>query len=193
MLGTLLGYARGSGVDARWVTIDCPPEFLAVTKRLHNRLHGFPGDDGPLGERERDIYEEVSAENAAGLIERVRPRDVVLLHDPQTAGLAPALAGSGALVIWRLHIGADTPTMPTSSRHETFLRPYGEHARAWVFSRRQFIWRGLDPQRCHVIAPSIDALSPKNQPMDTGDGHGHPAVDRPPRRRCGRQRSVPAA
>lgn len=165
MLGTLLGYARGSGVDARWVTIDCPPEFLAVTKRLHNRLHGFPGDDGALGQRERDIYEEVSAENAAGLIERVRPRDVVLLHDPQTAGMAPALAASGALVIWRLHIGADTPNAHVEDA-QAFLRPYAEHARAWVFSRKEFIWPGLDPGRWHVIAPSIDALSPKNQPME---------------------------
>lgn len=165
MLGSLLGYARGSGVDARWVTIGCPEEFLAVTKRLHHQLHGFPGDGGPLGDDERAIYEEVSAENAAGLIDRVRPRDVVLLHDPQTAGLAPVLAQTGAVVIWRLHIGADRPNAHVEAA-QTFLRPYVERASGWVFSRQAFTWPGLPPVRCRIIPPSIDALSPKNQPME---------------------------
>src|SRR6478735_8977783 len=43
MLPTLLGYARGSGVDARWQVVEGTPEFFEVTKRLHNRLHGEPG------------------------------------------------------------------------------------------------------------------------------------------------------
>lgn len=165
MLGSLLGYARGSGVDARWVTIDCPPEFLAITKRLHHRLHGFPGDEGPLGEAERARYEEVSAENVASLVDRVRPGDVVLLHDPQTAGMAPELRARGAIVVWRLHIGADVPNAHVEQAR-AFLVPYVRHAAAWVFSRSQFIWPELDADRCRVIAPSIDALAPKNQPME---------------------------
>ena len=41
MLGPLLAYARGSGVDARWAVIGGDAPFFAVTKRLHNRLHGM--------------------------------------------------------------------------------------------------------------------------------------------------------
>ncbi len=52
MLQPLLGYCRGAGVDARWLVIGGPPEFFAVTKRIHNRLHGFDGDGGPLGDRD---------------------------------------------------------------------------------------------------------------------------------------------
>ena len=55
MLRSLIGYARGAGVDARWVVIEGDAEFFDVTKRLHNRLHGV--DDAPLGERERQVYE----------------------------------------------------------------------------------------------------------------------------------------
>jgi trehalose synthase len=165
MLGSLLGYARGSGVDARWVTMDCPPEFLAVTKRLHHKLHGFAGDGGPLGDAERAVYERVSEENTAGLVDRIRPTDVVLLHDPQTAGLAAPLADMGVPVVWRLHIGADRPNGHVSEAHD-FLRRYVDRASAWVFSRPAFIWPGLPPERTFVIAPSIDALSPKNQPME---------------------------
>ena len=59
MLRSLIGYARGAGVDARWTVIEGNPEFFDVTKRLHNRLHGV--DDPPLGEHEREVYERCCA------------------------------------------------------------------------------------------------------------------------------------
>ena len=40
MLQTLLAYGRGAGIENRWLVLDGEPEFFAVTKRLHNRLHG---------------------------------------------------------------------------------------------------------------------------------------------------------
>jgi trehalose synthase len=49
-LRPLLGYSRGSGVDARWVVITGEPEFFAVTKRLHNRLHGSRATAGRWAE-----------------------------------------------------------------------------------------------------------------------------------------------
>ena len=86
------------------------PEFFALTKRLHNRLHGAPGDGGPLGDAERDVYERGDgARGAASCVELVRPGDVVILHDPQTAGLAPALRERGRDVVWRCHVGVDAP------------------------------------------------------------------------------------
>jgi trehalose synthase len=63
LLNPLLAYARGSGVDGRWLVIDGTPEFFAVTKRIHNRLHGTQGDGGTLGETERHVYERVLAAN----------------------------------------------------------------------------------------------------------------------------------
>ena len=40
MLRTLLAYARGARIDARWSVLNGDPAFFAITKRLHNRLHG---------------------------------------------------------------------------------------------------------------------------------------------------------
>jgi trehalose synthase len=59
---------------------------------MHNMVHGHPGDGGPLGARERTIYEYVLAANARSLTARIAPGDVVVLHDPQTAGLIGHLA-----------------------------------------------------------------------------------------------------
>jgi trehalose synthase len=36
LLRPLLGYCRGSDVDARWVVISAGADFFALTKRLHN-------------------------------------------------------------------------------------------------------------------------------------------------------------
>ena len=74
MLATLLGYARGSGLDADWLVIAGDPEFFRVTKRIHNGLYGSPGDGGELGRaRTRDRTSARSARTSiasAGGFER---------------------------------------------------------------------------------------------------------------------------
>ncbi|HEX6117049.1 MAG TPA: glycosyltransferase [Solirubrobacterales bacterium] len=165
LLQSLLAYARGAGVDNRWAVIRGEPGFFEVTKRIHNRLHGSPGDGGGLGDRERGIYEAALTDAAAELAEMVRPRDVVFLHDPQTAGMVEALDPTGATVVWRCHVGLDLPNDLARDAWD-FLRLYVEGADAFVFSRREYAWEGLDPDRIWVVPPSIDAFSPKNQELE---------------------------
>src|SRR6478609_7085832 len=64
MLQTLLSYARGAGIDARWLVIEGDPPFFAITKRIHNGLYGSPGDGGELGPAERCHFEHVQQRNA---------------------------------------------------------------------------------------------------------------------------------
>jgi trehalose synthase len=168
MLRTLLAYARGAGVDAQWVVIQGDPHFFEITKRVHNNLHGAPGDGGPLGGAERRHYEEILRPNADELLALVRPRDIVLLHDPQTAGLAPALARAGVIVVWRCHVGADVSNAHTEQAW-AFLRPYLDDVDAYVFSRAAYAPDWADPRRTFVIPPSIDPFSAKNQPMSPAD------------------------
>jgi trehalose synthase len=170
MLQTLLSYARGAGVDTRWVVIQGDPEFFTITKRLHNHLYGAPGDGGPLGAAEHRAYESTLRDNAAELRALVRPGDLVVLHDPQTAGLLHAVRDAGATVVWRCHVGIDTPN-EYSEHGWDFLRPYVEDADAYVFTLRSFAPPWADPDRVHVIAPSIDPFSTKNRdlsPEETG-------------------------
>lgn len=161
MLRPLLGYCRGAGVDARWAVIPGQPDFFAITKRIHNRLHGYAGDDGPLGDAEREVYEQTLTASADELAELVHPRDIVILHDPQTAGLAAAVRETGATVIWRCHVGLDIANDHAHAAWD-FLRGYVLDADAYVFSRAGFAWDGLPRDRIAVIRPSIDAFAPKN-------------------------------
>ncbi|MCW2976355.1 MAG: glycosyltransferase [Actinomycetia bacterium] len=161
LLRPLVGYARGAGIDVRWLVLDGTEGFFEVTKRIHNRLHGSTGDDGPLDERARRVYEDVLADNLQSFVDRVRDVDVVIVHDPQPAGLIPALRARGATVIWRCHVGVDEPNEIVRETWR-FLLPYVADANAVVFSREAFVWEGLDRNRVAVIPPTIDVFTPKN-------------------------------
>ncbi len=165
LLRPLVGYARGAGVDARWVVIDGTPGFFDVTKRIHNRLHGLEGDGGPLDEAARRLYEDVLAENLAAFVPRVRQGDIVILHDPQPAGLAPALRAVADALIWRCHVGVEEPN-DLVRQAWSFLLPYVRHAHVDVFSREAFVWDGLDRDRVAIITPTIDAFTPKNEELE---------------------------
>jgi trehalose synthase len=168
MLAAQLPYLRGAGVDCRWLVVDGSPEFLSLTKRLHNLLHGYVGDGGVLGEPEARCYAETLAGNAEKLLPRVQPGDVAFVHDPQTAGLIPALKRRGATVIWHCHIGVDEPNEHVR-RAWRFLLDHVAPADRYLFSRPDYLWDGLAPDRLRVIQPSIDAFSSKNQHLDPPD------------------------
>jgi hypothetical protein len=167
MLHSSVGYSRGAGVDVRWAVITPPSgmgEFFAVTKRIHNMLHGYPGDGLGLDRTAREVYRAALEPNAVELAAMAQPGDVVILHDPQTAGLVPAMRAAGLSVIWRCHIGTDEPN---AEAHEVwdFLRPFVEQADRYVFSRPAHVWEHLDPARTWIVPPSIDAFSSKNQDL----------------------------
>lgn len=163
MLQTLVGYGRGAGIDTRWFVITGDERFFSVTKRLHNLLHGFRGDLDHLDPADQDHYRDVLARNLEGWQGQVRPGDIVLLHDPQTAGMAQGLREHGAHVIWRSHIGSDR-TNAYTDRGWAFLRPFIESAEACVFSRKEYAPPWLTPQ-VTVVPPSLDPFSAKNAPM----------------------------
>ena len=89
MLVSLLAYARGAGIDARWVVIEGNEDFFVLTKRIHNFLHGSSGDGGDLDDDARRVFDEVTERNAVEFRELIKPEDVVIVHDPQPAGLIP--------------------------------------------------------------------------------------------------------
>jgi len=164
MLQTLLAYERGAGLDVRWLVVEGDAPFFTLTKRIHNRLHGARGDEGELGATERRHYEQTLRRNLASVTEMVRPGDVVVLHDAQTAGLAPWLRRAGAMVLWRCHVGIDRLNAIAEEAWQ-FLQPYIEWADTRIFSRAAYIPPSIASLPASVIPPAIDALSPKNQSL----------------------------
>ena len=60
---------------------------------------------------ERADYERALRENADSLAGRLGRRDLLVLHDPQTAGLIPLLRERVGRVVWRCHVGLDRPSV----------------------------------------------------------------------------------
>ena len=164
MLQVLVGAIAGLDIAVRWTVIGGDPDFFAITKRLHNQIHG-QASAGPLSSADASHYGQVLDANADELLRQVRPGDIVLLHDPQTAGLAAPLAGAGARVVWRCHIGVDWQNDTTRAAWD-FLRPYLAPVHAFVFTRRQYVPSWIPAEQAWIIPPSIDPLSAKNEQLD---------------------------
>jgi trehalose synthase len=167
MLHAILGYARALGIETRWRVIDGDPEFFRITKRIHNGLYGGHGDGGPLGEEERVAFERTLERNLDPLLAAVGGDDIVMLHDPQTAGLAPGLRDRVGAVIWRCHVGHDIENEWTE-RAWAMIRPYVESVDAFVFSRASFAPDWVDRSRLAVVQPSIDPFTTKNEELAPG-------------------------
>lgn len=165
LLHVLLAYARGAGFDVRWMVIEGDPAFFRLTKNLHHLLHGNDPGFRPT-EGDRAVYEKVAERNAGDLRALLRPGDIVVAHDPQTAPLLPELADSGVGLIWRCHVGADEENDATRAVWD-FLAPYLSHAHAHVFSREEYVPPLLTDAAVNIVHPSIDPFSPKNEHLDT--------------------------
>lgn len=112
---------------------------------------------GPIGDSKSKLVA------GSGTSRSVRST-VVVLHDPQTAALAPHLRRAALTTVWRSHIGPAQHTSQ-SDRAWDFLRPYVEHADAWVFSREQHLPPGAPEGRVRTMPPCIDPFWAKNRPL----------------------------
>jgi trehalose synthase len=164
MLHVLLGYAADLDIPVQWKVITGDAGFFAVTKRLHNQIHGEAAG-GPLTKEDATHYANMLAANAAELLGEISSGDLVLLHDPQTAGLARALVRAGTQVAWRCHIGVDWENDATRGAWG-FLRPHLAAADGYVFTRREYVPAWIPDRKVAIIPPSIDPLSPKNESLD---------------------------
>jgi len=150
-------------VATRWLVMSTPETaFFDLTKRLHNLIHGV-GDPG-LGDEERRLYAAVSSESATELKQRLRPSDVLAIHDPQPLGMGAILRQElGLPVVFRSHVGLDADT-PETRAAWGFLRPYAERCDYAVFSAPEYIPAFL-AGRAGLMYPGIDPLSFKNREL----------------------------
>jgi trehalose synthase len=143
------------GVPVTWETVDGRRDFFAMTKTLHNALHGRQEE---LTEDMVKAYWEVTDINAKRLGEKLAS-PLVFIHDPQPAGMIHRLRKEGQRWIFRCHVDVSAPYPPAWE----FLRPIVEAYDASVFSHPSFAQKLPMPQ--FLIAPSIDPLADKNRPI----------------------------
>ncbi|MBN1937974.1 MAG: glycosyltransferase [Candidatus Aminicenantes bacterium] len=141
------------GIEARWDVIRGNERFFAVTKAMHNGLHGVPS---PFTEDDRQVFRETTKAN----LDHVQPwGDFVFIHDPQPVALIEVIDRAKHFCAWRCHIDFTDPQPDIWQ----FLKNYIESYRAAVFSAPAFA-RPLGIRQI-LIPPSIDPLADKNKDL----------------------------
>ncbi len=163
MLPKMISLLGELGLPARWAVIGSDePRFFALTKRIHNLIHGE--GDPELTADDRALLEEVNRRNAAELRHQIRPGDILVVHDPQPLALGAMLKGElGLPTVWRCHIGLDE-RLPQTRAAWRFLRPYAETYDHAVFSAPEYIPSFLGG-RSTIIHPALDPCSHKNREL----------------------------
>ncbi|HBE87601.1 MAG TPA: glycosyl transferase family 1 [Elusimicrobia bacterium] len=152
ILNRMIPLLRQMGVDASWDVIKGGDAFFAVTKKIHNALHG--GGE-TLTPQEKEIFMETSRANMEAVDTGA---EIMFIHDPQPMGLVAKKRDNKW--IWRCHVDVSRPEPGTWDFLMSFIGGYD----ASVFSAPQFS-REL-PLRQFQITPSIDPLSDKNRELE---------------------------
>jgi trehalose synthase len=158
ILYTIVPLMRDIGLDAHWHVILGREEFFNVTKLMHNSLQG---DEQAISDQQWEVFEAYNAMNAQGL---EAGWDVVIVHDPQPAGLFANVPDKSRHWIWRCHIDLSTPNPSTLDR----LRPLVEGYEASVWHMQQYVPAGI-VDGVRIVPPAIDPLSPKNMALSPDD------------------------
>lgn len=139
------------GVQSRWDVIKGGEKFFAITKKMHNALHGvsesFSDDDW-------NHFLEVDRENARSMN---LDGNVLFIHDPQPIGLVEQREHLNNKWVWRCHIDFSEPQQNVW----LFLKDFIEKFDAAIFSAPAFS-RPLNTKQ-FLVSPSIDPLSNKNK------------------------------
>jgi trehalose synthase len=152
---------------AGWAVIAGNADFYAVTKYLHHLLHGT-ADPTRLADPElMRTYRSTLESQQAWFAERVGPGDVVVLHDPQTLGLAPAVKAAGGRAVWHCHIGAVVEPERGPGAMWRAFGPELDAVDAVVTTLPEFAPPNV--RRLFLIPPAIDPAAVKNRELGQGE------------------------
>jgi trehalose synthase len=163
MLPRMVGILNELGVRTSWAVIGTnETAFFDLTKRVHNLIHGVGHPE--LSEADRDLYEDVSSGLAGQLRSYLKPQDLLVIHDPQPAGVgAKVKAELGVKAVWRCHIGLDK-VLPQTKAAWKFLRPHLEAYDHGIFTAPEYI-PDFFSERATIIHPGLDPYTAKNREL----------------------------
>jgi trehalose synthase len=157
ILHRLVRLLQELGVETIWEVMPGDARFYAVTKTIHNALHGRPGE---LSEEDRECFVEANRRAAEALD---LDGDLIMIHDPQPLMVAGLRRRPGQRWVWRCHIDLSNAQPAVWD----FLAPHVAHHDAAVFSHRTFVQEL--PLPSWLVPPSIDPLADKNRELDEGE------------------------
>ncbi|MEX0621552.1 MAG: glycosyltransferase [Candidatus Woykebacteria bacterium] len=156
ILRSLVPLLKGLGLDADWFVSRKDNNFFRITKEIHNQLQGKKGE---LTDVQKDEFLKTNEEVAEFFNDK--RSDVWVIHDPQFVAISEFHKNLHP-AIWRCHIDTSHPNLFTWR----FLLPYIQKYDRYIFTMRKYLGPDLDYEKARIIAPAIDPLSQKNNPLD---------------------------
>jgi trehalose synthase len=153
MLNRLVPLLSELEVTTHWDVITGGNDFFEITKAFHNALHGSSYE---MTQAAHDIFLMYNEQNRARMH---FDEEMVVIHDPQPAGLIRSKEKTSAHWVWRCHIDLSNP----DKKVWEFLRPFIEQYDAAIFSSQSFARQLPIPQ--YLFYPCIDPLSEKNKEL----------------------------
>lgn len=166
ILRTVLPYVAGAAISTTWIDVSVEADARPALELFHVLAHGR----APAGEWRVTLEGSKSAlrshgEKAAGtVLGAATSRDVVFLHDTQTALAVPQVASAVNAIAWCSHIGTPDTNDLTQAYWATF-GPAVASAYRCIFYLGDYVPTML-ADRAVTMLPSVDPSLPKNVPVD---------------------------
>lgn len=173
MRHALIRLLRLLHVDVRWYNLLPKKEAFDITKtKFHNVLQAVASPETVLTEDEKAVYDAWMHENAQALEGVFRQADVVVIDDPQPAGLIPYIkeANPAAKIIYRSHIQivGSLASQPGTPQHVTwsFLWDKIQHADFFVcHPMKMFVPANVPEEKIFYVPATTDPLDGLNKPL----------------------------
>ncbi|MCW3066396.1 MAG: hypothetical protein JWN32_3568, partial [Solirubrobacterales bacterium] len=143
-------------------------------RRLDEMLGGAHTPDPPLGAAERETC-TAGVDALRQLLEAVGRHDVVVVHDPLTAMLAPSIRDRGAHVVWHVRLARARAT-PEPREAWAFLGRYTPAVDAYVIAWREPFGHGAAVEHVAAVMPAVDRVAEKDVAAEPA-GRNDPARD----------------
>eukprot|EP01126_Amoeba_proteus_P045562 TRINITY_DN5104_c0_g1_i8.p1 TRINITY_DN5104_c0_g1~~TRINITY_DN5104_c0_g1_i8.p1 ORF type:complete len:463 (+),score=80.90 TRINITY_DN5104_c0_g1_i8:135-1523(+) len=169
MLPRIISTMRRYELNVHWlvITANDEPEFFALTKKIHNFVHGQnPGNlEVTFTQEDKTLFERVGNRNGEEFVEKfLKKGDVVMIHDPQPITLIRNIrkkfTKKDVACLWRCHIGFEETT-PETLAAWSFLESYVLEYNLTIFSAKEY-----NPQFApnpRIVYPSLHPEDHKNR------------------------------
>ncbi|MBI2022590.1 glycosyltransferase [Candidatus Daviesbacteria bacterium] len=173
MRHALIRLYRLLGVDARWHVLYALKEAFDITKtKFHNVLQAVADQETILTQEDKDLYNNWTAENADRLKDVIKGADVVIIDDPQPAGLVPFIKkfSPRSKIIYRSHIQieahlADKIGTPQHNTWQFIWQSIKDMDFFLSHPMKQFVPKDVPVAKLAMMGATTDALDGLNKPL----------------------------
>lgn len=161
-------------IDAKWYVMKPDLDVFNITKRkFHNVFQNVQKKGTVLNNEDKKMYNAWISENNNIFKDKFKKSDVIVIDDPQPAGLIPYIKKENpkAKILYRSHIQLEAKLANTKGSPQNitwkFLWNFIKHADLFIaHPMPQFVPAEVDREKLVYMPATTDPLDGLNKPID---------------------------